>query len=66
MGRIDLDRVKLDPAIKDKFLHDQLRIKQLKEQRDQTLKEIMPENRDLDPLTREIDMYAARNTELFN
>jgi hypothetical protein len=27
MGRIDLDRVKLDPAIKDKFLHDQLRIK---------------------------------------
>jgi hypothetical protein len=26
----------------------------------------MPENRDLDPLTREIDMYAARNTELFH
>ena len=31
VGGIDLDRVKLDPAIKDKFLHDQLRIKQLKE-----------------------------------
>ncbi len=27
---------------------------------------MMPENRDLDPLTREIDMYAARNADIFN
>jgi hypothetical protein len=49
---VDLSKIKLDPALKDKLLSDEVRIRQLKEQRDKTLREFVPESDELDPLTR--------------
>lgn len=49
---VDINKVKLDPLIKDKLLSDEVRIKALRDQREKTLREFVPEAEELDPLTR--------------
>jgi len=39
-------------VIKDKLMSDQIKITKLKEMREKTLQDFVPENEDLDPLTR--------------
>ena len=52
---VDINRIKLDPMIKDKLLSDEVRIRRLKDQRENTLKEMVPESEELDPLTRNFE-----------
>lgn len=52
---VDINRIKLDPMIKDKLLSDEVRIRRLKDQREKTLKEMVPESEELDPLTRNFE-----------
>ena len=49
---IDITRVKLDPAVKDKLVTDQVRINNLKDQREKMLREALPEMDELDNLTK--------------
>ena len=48
----DITRVKLDPAVKDKLLTDQVRINHLKQEREKMLREALPELDELDAITR--------------
>lgn len=50
---VDINKVRLDPVLKEKLVNDEVRIKQLREQRDKTLLDIVPVHEDLDPLTRQ-------------
>lgn len=49
---IDITRVKLDPALKDKLVTDQVRINHLKEQREKMLRDALPQMDELDAMTR--------------
>ena len=52
LQKIDMSRVILDPAIKDKLISDEVRIKSLREQRDKTLRDVIPESDLFDEFTR--------------
>lgn len=52
LQKIDMSRVRLDPAIKDKLISDEVRIKSLREQRDKTLRDVIPESDLFDEFTR--------------
>lgn len=49
---MDASKIKLDPALRDKLLSDEVRIKTLRDQREKTLREMVPESDELDPMLR--------------
>ena len=61
LGQVDYSNIKLDPALKDKLVTDEMRIRQLREQREKTLREMVPENDLFDPLTRNL---GGRNSQM--
>ena len=52
---IDFSRIRLDPSVKDKLVSDQVRINQLKEQREKALRDALPELDELEAMTRKWD-----------
>ena len=51
----DFNKMKLDPALKDKLVTDQVRIKKLKEERDRMTREYYPEIDEIDILAKELE-----------
>ena len=52
-GGVDITKVKLDPAVKDKLVSDQVRINQLKQQHEKMMREALPELEELDMIARD-------------
>lgn len=50
---VDITRIKLDPSVKDNLVSNQVRINQLKEQREKMMREALPELEELDMITRD-------------
>lgn len=60
VGNTDLTRVKLDPAVKDKLVTDEARLRKLKEDQERLMRQALPEIEELETMQRKLGKQDPR------